>query len=65
MFHHWHSEHIFVLTALLIVVAFGICYILPELLGALSYVTTAFFLFAGLGILAIGCLQLYNMYKNS
>ena len=65
MFHHWHPEHIFVLVALLIIAAFSICYTLPGLLGALSYVTTTFFLFAGMSVLAIGCLQLYNMYKNS
>ncbi len=64
MFHHWHSEHTFVLVALLIIAAFSICYTIPGLLGALSYITTTFFLLAGVSVLALGCLQLYNMHKH-
>lgn len=65
MFQDWHAEHTFALVALLIIAMFSICYTVPGLLGALSYITTTFFLFTGIGVLALGCLHLYNMHKNS
>ncbi len=65
MFHNWHSEYLLVLVALLIIAAFSICYTIPGLLGAFSYITTTFFLFVGIGIVIFGCLQLYDMYKHN
>ncbi len=65
MFQDWHAEHTFVLVALLIIGTFSICYTVPGLLGALSYITTTFFLLTGIGILALGFLQFYNMHKHN
>ncbi|GAC1641242.1 MAG: hypothetical protein NVS4B9_33670 [Ktedonobacteraceae bacterium] len=65
MFSHEHSEQMLIAVALLIIVAFSICYMIPGLLGAFSYITTTFFFFVGAAVLAFGCLQLYNMYKNN
>jgi len=65
MSQNWHSEYMLILVALLIVTAFGICYTVPGLLGAFSYITTSFFLFAGVGIIAFGCLKLYDIYRNN
>ncbi len=60
-----HSEYMLILVALLIIAAFSVCYTVPGLLGAFSYISTSFFLFAGIAMLAFGCLKLYDTLKNN
>ncbi len=61
----WRTENLFILLALCMIVIFGVCYLVPNLHGVFSYVSTTFFLLSGIATTALGCFGFYYLHKHS